>query len=113
MLGVNPALGRAFVPEEDRGTKPSNVVMLSHGFWQRRLGGRIDILGQSLNLDGAAYTVIGVLPPDFRYAGDPLTGSAADISVWFPLSSNQIVGSARSVRFLKIAARLRQDVLAD
>ncbi len=110
MLGVNAALGRTFTPEEDRKTTPSNVVMLSHGFWQRRLGGSRDVMGQSLNLDGGTYTVIGVLPADFRYAGEPLAGSATDISVWFPLSSNQIVGSVRSVRFLKVAARLRDGV---
>ncbi len=54
-----------------------------------------DALGQSLNLDGGTYTVIGVLPADFRYAGEPLAGSATDIAVWFPMSANQIVGSPR------------------
>ena len=92
--------------------QPSNVVVLSHGFWQRRLGGSRDVMGQSLNLDGGTYTVIGVLPADFRYAGEPLAGSATDIAVWFPLASNQIVGSVRSVRFLKVAARLRDGVTA-
>ena len=52
MLGVNAAIGRTFSPEEDRKAQPSNVVVLSHGFWQRRLGGSRDALGQSLNLDG-------------------------------------------------------------
>jgi predicted permease len=112
MLGVDAAVGRTFAPEEDRKTQPSNVVILSHGFWQRRFGGRVDVIGQSLNLDGGTYTVIGVLPLEFRYVGEPLAGSATDVSVWFPLSANQIVGSARSVRFLKIAARLRQGVTA-
>ncbi len=110
MLGVNAAMGRTFSPEEDRKTQPSNVVVLSHGFWQRRLGGGRDALGQSLNLDGGSYTVIGVLPADFRYAGEPLAGSATEISVWFPMAANQIVGSARSVRYLKVAARLRDGV---
>ena len=99
MLGVNAALGRTFSPEEDRKTQPSNVVVLSHGFWQRRLGGSRDVLGQSLNLDGGTYTVIGVLPADFRYAGEPLAGSATDIAVWFPMSANQIVG-IRALRAL-------------
>ncbi len=112
MLGVNAAIGRTFSPEEDRKAQPSNVVVLSHGFWQRRLGGSRDALGQSLNLDGGTYTVIGVLPPEFRYAGEPLAGSATDIAVWFPMSANQIVGSPRSVRYLKVAARLRDGVSA-
>jgi putative ABC transport system permease protein len=110
MLGVNAAVGRTFLPEEDRKTQPSNVVVLSHGFWQRRLGGSTDVLGQSLNLDGGTYTAIGVLPADFRYPGEPLAGSATEISVWFPMSANQIVGSVRSVRYLKVAARLRDGV---
>ena len=112
MLGVNAAVGRTFAPEEDRGIQPSNVVVLSNGFWQRRFGGSREVMGQSLNLDGGSYTVIGVLPADFRYAGAPLAGSATEIAVWFPLSSNQLAGSARYVRFLKIAARLRDGVTA-
>src|ERR1035437_6552578 len=112
MQGVNAAVGRTFVREEDRGAKPSNVVVLSHGFWQRRFGGSRDVMGQSLNLDGGVYTVIGVLPAEFRYPGEPLAGSATEISVWFPLSANQLAGSVRSVRFLKIAARLREGVTA-
>ena len=102
---------RTFTPEEDRKTTPSKVVVLSHGFWQRRLGGSRDVMGQSLNLDGGTYTVIGVLPADFRYAGEPLAGSATDIAVWFPLSANQIVGSVRSRALLESggAAARRSD----
>ncbi len=112
MLGVNAAMGRTFAPEEDRRTQPSRVVVLSNGFWQRRFGGRREVIGQSLNLDGGTYTVIGVLPAEFRYAGAPLAGSATEIAVWFPLSSNQLAGSVRSVRYLKLAARLRDGVTA-
>jgi hypothetical protein len=79
MLGVSAALGRVFAAEEDQGTKPSPVVLLSHEFWQRRFGGNREVIGQSLNLDGGTFTVIGVLPADFRYAGEPLAGSATQI----------------------------------
>ncbi len=110
MLGVNAAVGRTFAPEEDRRAQRSNVVVLSHGFWQRRFGGGRDAIGQSLNLDGGTYTVIGVLPAEFRYVGAPLAGSATEIAVWFPLASNQLAGSARFLRYLKLAARLRDGV---
>ncbi len=68
-LGVQPLLGRGFRPEDDR-PGGANVILLNHGFWQRRFGGKPDILGQSLTLNGAPYTIIGVLPPTlgFPYA---------------------------------------------
>ena len=62
MLGIEPALGRFFVPEEGEtlGTHP--VVVLGHGFWQRRYGGDPGIVGQSIRLGGHSFTVIGVGP---------------------------------------------------
>jgi len=66
-LGVRPALGRDFHDGEDTvGAAP--VVLLSYGTWQRRFGGRSDIVGQSVNLSGIAHTVIGVLPEGFQFA---------------------------------------------
>jgi predicted permease len=66
-LGVRPMLGRDFRDEEDVvGAAP--VVLLSYGAWQRRFGGRNDIVGQSVNLSGVAHTIIGVLPKDFQFA---------------------------------------------
>jgi putative ABC transport system permease protein len=61
LLGAQPELGRAFLPDEDRPGGPL-VVMLSHRYWQDHFGGRTDVVGQSLTLDGKPYTVIGVLP---------------------------------------------------
>jgi predicted permease len=63
VLKVQPVLGRGFLPEEDQVGGPK-VIVLSHGFWQRRFGGREDIVGQTLQLDREAWTVVGVLPPD-------------------------------------------------
>ena len=77
MLGVNAALGRTFAADEDQGTQPSKVVLLSHGFWQRRLGGNRGVLGQSLNLDNSTYTVIGVLPRLASRYGDSLLALAS------------------------------------
>ena len=62
LLGIVPALGRDFVPADTKqGSAP--VLMLSDGFWRQRLGSRTDIVGRAVRLDGADYTVAGVLPP--------------------------------------------------
>lgn len=64
-LGVGLALGRGFVPEEDqtRGTHP--VVVLSYGFWQRRFSADPRLVGQTVNLNGYQFTVIGITPAEF------------------------------------------------
>lgn len=64
-LGARPALGRTFTADEEQAGK-ARVVVLSHGLWQRRFGGDRGILGRTVTLDGAAYEVIGVMPPEFR-----------------------------------------------
>ena len=65
ILGVQPAMGRGFLPEEDRYGAP-RVVIVSHELWQQRLGGDRDVIGRSITLDGEAYSVIGVLPAGFQ-----------------------------------------------
>jgi predicted permease len=65
VLGITPALGRGFRPEENVGEAQHAVLVMGHGMWQRRFGGRPDILGQSIVLSGVAYTVVGVAPAAF------------------------------------------------
>jgi predicted permease len=110
LLGVQPALGRAFRPDEDKAAQSSHVVMLSYSYWQRQFGGRASAIGKLMALDNTSYTVIGVLPAAFRYEGEPLAGTAEDIDVWFPLSANPLAGSPRGLRFLKLVARLKAGV---
>ncbi|MBX3744800.1 MAG: ABC transporter permease [Verrucomicrobiae bacterium] len=62
ILRARPFLGRVFAPDEDQPGK-DQVVVLSHGFWQRRLGGDASVVGRTLQLDGRSHTVIGVLAP--------------------------------------------------
>ena len=64
-LGVRPVLGRAFLPDDGRGTG-APVVLLSHIFWVERFGGGRDALGRTLDIDGVIHQVVGVLPRDFR-----------------------------------------------
>ena len=64
ILGAGATLGRTFLSQEYR--PGSGVIVLTHGLWQRRFGGETDVIGRSLVLDGAPYTVIGVLAPHFE-----------------------------------------------
>jgi putative ABC transport system permease protein len=64
-LRIQPALGRNFTLENETPGR-DQVVILTHGFWQRQLGGRADVLGQVLQLDGRPFTVIGVMPASFQ-----------------------------------------------
>ncbi len=66
-LGIHPFLGRDFYSGEDQ-PGAARTVILSYGTWQRRFGGRKDVIGQSVTLDGAPNTIIGVLPEDFQFA---------------------------------------------
>ncbi|MCZ6917876.1 MAG: ABC transporter permease, partial [Gemmatimonadetes bacterium] len=67
VLGVAPVMGRAFSPEEDRLGRDARVVVIGHGLWQRLFGAHPSAVGQSLNLDGLPYVIIGVMPPRFNY----------------------------------------------
>ena len=65
VLGVKPALGRAFLPEEDAVPGARPVVILSHGFWQERFGGDPAWVGRTIRLNGREFTVIGIAPEGF------------------------------------------------
>jgi predicted permease len=103
LLGVPLALGRGFLPEEDRtpGTHP--VVVLSHGLWQRRFGGDPAIIGQSIRLNGQLFSVVGVAVPSFT--GLLFRGLSADL--WAPvmmmgqLRKDQLENRAEHWMFLK------------
>jgi predicted permease len=80
LLGIQPALGRHFLPEEDTLGGPP-VLMLTHALWVRRFGKDPNILGRSLTLNGTPFTVVGVLPEGFRFYAErdifvPLARSA-------------------------------------
>ena len=83
LLGVAPALGRDFIPEEER-PGHEQVVIISYGLWQRRYGGDPGIVGRSILLDEKPFTVVGVLPRGFS-----VFGTSRQFDVWMPFAFDQ------------------------
>ena len=103
-LGVEPQLGRAFTENEDQPSGP-HVVVLMHSFWQQYFGSDAHVLGQTVNLDAAPYTVIGVMPTSFRFPGD------SDAQILLPLALNQASERLRiAQRHVRIIGRLKPGV---
>src|SRR5204863_1186970 len=98
MLGAEAVLGRIFLPEEEK-TGQRKLVVLSHGFWQRRFGGDPSVLDRTLTLDGSPFIVVGVMPAGFRFLRD------ADL--WTPLDVPSALQQLRGARFLQVVARLK------
>ncbi len=114
-LGVRPSLGRDFLPDENRTPGAHPVAMISHGLWRSRFGGDPRVVGQTVPLNEASYTIIGVTPPSYK----GLTiESPAD--VWIPaMMFTQIanmppedkwVREPDSSRFFRLAGRLKPGV---
>jgi len=100
-LGVPPALGRVFTPEEDQ-PGSSAVVVLSDRLWVRRFGGDTNVLGRTLRLDGQIVTVIGVMPAGFEH---PLLWGTVDL--WRPMAFNAEQRRSRGNNYLQLMGRLK------
>jgi predicted permease len=92
VLGVTPALGRAFTPEENRIPGRDPVVVISYGLWQRRFGGDPKVLGQTVWLNGAPLVVIGVMARDFVGFGLGEKEFSRPTQAWLPLMMRGRVG---------------------
>ena len=99
-LGVTPVLGRDFYPGEDLPAAPK-AVMLSHATWQKRFGGRMDVVGQTITLDEIPHTIVGVLAPDFQFA----PSGAAEF--WVALHADGPCDVRRSCHGLEGIGRLK------
>ena len=104
MLGVEPLLGRVFLPGEDQ-TGAEHEVVLSHRLWQRRFNSDPNVLGKSIVLDGQGYTVIGVMPLEFKFA--PFWAIHAEL--WAPLAFGDRIHN-RGGNSLRVFARLKPGV---
>jgi len=104
LLGVAPARGRVFKPEEFE-PGADNVIVLSDRFWTRRFGGDPNIVGRTVQLDGKTVTIVGVMPPGFDH---PILWGTVDI--WQPLAFNAEQKKNRDNNYLSSFARLRPGV---
>lgn len=106
VLGIQPALGRAFLPEDDVvGT--AGVVILSYGLWAQHFGSDPRVIGRSLLLDGQSYRVIGVMPNGFQFP--------RGVELWLPSEFQQrdLGPGARGAHYLTVIARLKPGVSID
>jgi putative ABC transport system permease protein len=106
-LGAQPLLGRVFTADEDRPGR-ERVVMLTEGLWRSRFGSDPSIVGRTIDLDAAAYTVVGVLPASLRlpldYANRTLT------QIWLPLALGPVDPQERGNHGLNALGRLKPGV---
>ena len=103
VLDVKPLVGRTFTDEEDRTGAP--VAVISYGLWQRRFGGSQSAVGADVTMNGAARTVIGVMPAEFSFrseAGNP-------IEFWTPMQFTPAEAANRGSHYLNVVARLRPE----
>ena len=103
VLGVPPILGRTFSEEEGQ-PGAERVVVLSHGFWQRRFGGDPDVVGTPITLDAEPYTVVGAMPASFQFPPDQ------DVDLWIPLSIPTQLIPVRAMRVFNVVGRLESGV---
>jgi putative ABC transport system permease protein len=98
-LGVKPLLGRTLTSDDDRPNAPQ-VAVLSHGLWQRRFGGNANVVGRIIQLDDTPVTIVGIMPPGFRFIQQ-------DIDFWaaFGLDRN-LPWREMAGRFTDVVARI-------
>jgi predicted permease len=103
-LGVPPARGRSFREDEEVSGGPE-VVVVSHGFWQRRFGGGDGVLGSTVHVDGVPTEIVGVMPQGFEYPGD--------IDLWLPLRRGSGAASGRGNNNFSMIGRLAEGASLD
>ena len=100
LLGIRPSLGRDLIAKDEQpGAEP--VALISHGIWEREFGGTPDIVGRTLRLEGRVTTVIGVMPPGFKYPNHE--------EIWAPL----LLSPERARSNVSVLGRLKAGVTAD
>ena len=110
VLGVPPALGRAFA-DSDFVAGQDNVVIVTHGFWQRRFGGDPAAIARTIDLDGRPTRVIAVMPEHFVALGEPEAADPPGVMLPFVLPPDILTG--RGEHIASAAARLKAGVSVD
>src|SRR6266481_7762047 len=101
VLGVSPALGRAFSASEEQ-LGADEVAVVSYGFWQRRFAGDVGLLGKTVQMNGKKYTVVGIMPRGFDYP--------VPMELWVPLGLNPAEKTDRAKLSLESLGRLKLGV---
>ena len=114
MLGVPPAIGRDFTPEEDKPAATGRPIILSHSLWQNRFESDPKVVGQSLVLDGDTFAVVGVMPASFQF---PVQRTPVEFWTTIALDSQTVNGAPpmtaqRGAAYLDVIARLKPQVTA-
>jgi len=102
-LGITPALGRWFLPEEDAKMATHSVAVISHGFWQRQLGGSGNVIGSTVTLNGKVIEIIGVAPREF------IGLDFMQPALWLPTSMEKLMDETTRYHFV---GRLAEPKLA-
>ena len=105
VVHARPALGRVFRPEEDT-PAGGHVVILSDGFWKAQFASAPNVIGQTLKLDGEAYTIVGVMPPRVSMA----SWSVMARDIWVPMALSDADRAVRENHNQQGIARLKPDV---
>jgi putative ABC transport system permease protein len=109
MLGAQAAQGRLILPEENQPGRDS-VMVVSHEFWQRRLGGEPNVIGRSVRFSASSYTIIGVMPAGFEFP-HPSFQFAGPVEFWIPLAfTAEQVAQRRHPYYLNVIALLKPNV---
>ena len=105
MIGLKQELGRVFTDEEDKPAGARSVMLISDGYWRRRFGADAGVLGRTLRISGASFTIVGVLPPGFK-------GETGRTDVWAPMSAYFMMGAhpGRLDHNLEVIGRLKPGV---
>jgi putative ABC transport system permease protein len=106
LLRARAASGRLFL---DSDTGPARALMLSHGLWQRRFGGRAEVIGTVIRIDGQQYTIVGVMPQGFAFPD-------SETEAWSALTVIPVIGEdGNSIRLMTFSAmaRLQAGVTVD
>ncbi len=107
LLGVRPILGRDFLPQEEEG---ADVALVTKNFWQKRLGGDLNVIGRSITLDGTPHTIVGVLPnmPATWFGANPIA------EVWttkpFQVPGFSYERMMRGTSFLRVIGRMKPNI---
>ncbi len=97
-LGVDPQLGRQFTADEGE-PGAADVMLISHGYWQRRFGASADAVGQTISVEGFPTTIVGVMPAGFRFR--------YDTDIWLPIRDGYMDTGGRTSHSWQIVGRLR------